>query len=170
MAYFVGNNISTASESTPSSPGTGQTLESPADSISYTVSNSENVFTIPFHIVSNVNSNEPFLTFNDDSAQTGYTVSEGFTNSTNISAYNANNATPLLAATINDEDIASGFITVSRTFDGTNTYLRAKFHGHASNGIAFGTIEKVLSGDISLEKINIYSDQSNGFAANSKIG
>lgn len=157
--------------STPTATtGTGETLEAAANSMTYTVSSYVSEFTVPFNVVSNAGSNTVFMTFNDDTAQTNYTIDESFTNSTNMAYYGASNASPLFESDLDDEEVGLGFITVHRRYDGSNTIITARFQTKSEAGLAIGIIERSLSGDVALSAVNVYSDQSSGLDTGSSIG
>lgn len=156
--------------STPAAVGTGETLESAATKITYTVTDDSAAISVCAYLVANGGTNNPFVTFNDDSAQTNYEQTYIYSIGGAVTYGQPANSSIFTADNLADGEVADGCLTVGRLFDGTNTRITATFLNQMPGAYLSGTISKTFSGDVALSAINIYSNQSNGLDVGSTIG
>lgn len=128
-------------------------------------------FAVRFEGLSNANTNLVFLTFNADTAQTGYSPRYvAFNSAATMPFSNANDNSMILYANASTNGHLSANLHISRIYDPTanNTIITVYLDGYQLNqGIILGGVQKIYSGDIPLSSISIRSNQTNGLKAGS---
>lgn len=114
-----------------------------------------------FDGVSNAATNDVFLTINAGTAQTGFTWQFGY-NVGGAMAYASIADTSVLRNQLaaNERFHVSG--TVTRFYDGTNTYFTFDIFCQTPSGIGVGSIYRSEPGDVALTAINLRASQTNG--------
>lgn len=120
-----------------------------------------NAHAFRFDGVSNAATNDVFLTVNSDTTQTGYTWQLCY-NAGSVMYYGSLSNTSGLRNqyAANERFHVSG--TVTRFYDGTNTYFTFDILCQTPAGIGQGSIYASASGDVELTAINLRASQSNG--------